>query len=253
MRKGILLTNRDCRVLYHLSKGPAAKSTIYRKFFRLDGSSQKTRERVTNRRLEKLENGGLVRSVIAPTFREPLYVLTKDAVAIVSSRFGLDTVNIWVNLNMQTIEHDACIAGTARMIEHEATEKNLYDVPYLALECFLKRQGKVAKGEYFPDLRFTITDSKKTIIFDLEGDCGSVSRKDFLGKMNFFPNNVLVLASTRKRLDLLLWYLNHSDVRKPVMLALFEDLFNNSLLDCQWHLPRTASRTTLRQRFFGGS
>jgi hypothetical protein len=59
-----------------------------------------------------------------------------------------------------------------------------------------------------------------------------------------------VLTNTPERLELIIWYLKNSDVRKPVMLALFEDLFKSSVLDCEWHLPFSDSRATLWSRFF---
>lgn len=254
MRKGVLLTPRDFQILLYLSYGPAMVSSIYGNFFSKEDAPKGTRQRVMNRRLQKLEAGGLIIRAVSAVFRNVLFVLAPNAAPLVSSRYGIELTNISVNYTQKKLEHDLLIATVARILIRGQEKEKLYKLSCLLLECCLKREKKPERGDYFPDLLFEIEGpGGKTVVFSFEGDCGTVSRKDFLGKVNFFSGTILILTKTSERLDLLMWYLEYEKIRKPVYLGLFRDLFNKSnILDCKWRTPFSDAPVTMREIFFRG-
>lgn len=234
MRKGIVLTKRDVKLMRHLSFGPSTGKNILMNIFDKEGADSRTRRRVMMRRLVKLEQEGLIARKVSHMYRDYAYTLTKDAVPIVAEQLGVELTSVWASFNDKNIDHDLHVARTARRIVREAEEKHLYELLFLVLECELRRRSRVFKGIYYPDLTFGLqgTGSKKS--FDLEVDFGTVTRNDFLGKIRYFEKNILVVTSNEKRLDLLLWYVKDACISKPVYLTTFEELYGETLLTCSW-------------------
>ena len=67
-----------------------------------------------------------------------------------------------------------------------------------------------------------------------------------MGKINYFNNNILVVATTIKRLNLLRWYVDNSGTNKQVYLTSFKELHNNTLLTCGWYTKNTTNQVTLQ-------
>jgi hypothetical protein len=186
------------------------------------------------RRLFKHEQEGLINSATCPTVSDAIYFLTKKAAPIVAAKYGMDLSEIWVHFNEYTLEHDLLASGCAKKIIREADEKKLFDLSYLILECSLKKD-KLKKGGYYPDVLFGIKGAERDNMFNLEIDCGTISRKDFIGKISYFQDSVLVVTKTWKRLELLLWYLQVEQVSRPVYLTQFKNFLSKDLLTCMWH------------------
>jgi DNA-binding MarR family transcriptional regulator len=229
----------------YLATGPAPDSHIFNKFFKADKSKVRTRQRVKSRRMFKLEEAGMVERKDSPLFREVIYFLTKKAAPIVAAEHGMDLANVWSTFNDNNLEHDLYVSLVAKKILKEAEEKKLYELAYLELECALKASQKVQKGSYFPDLLAGIVGPSMTNAFDLEIDCGSVSRKDFMGKVGYFENKILVVTKTWQRLNLLRWYLQADDVGKTVYLIVLKEFFSEPLLECKWYTNVSEEPTML--------
>ena len=234
MRKGTLLMDRDYRILRQLSYGYASSKNIFRNFFREENSNHATRERVMNRRMRKLERNSLVRSLTSPIFEDILYSLTDAGAALVAEKFGIEPTNIWVNFKEENALHDLRVSNAARKIIKESEELELFDLTSLELECCLRKGGRNKKGIFYPDIRFGVQRAEVPTIFQLEIDCGTVSRRDFLGKIDCFEAPILVVTSTETRLNLLMRYLSDEQIAKPVFLTLFEAFYRDTLPDCLW-------------------
>jgi hypothetical protein len=197
------------------------------------------------RRLVKHEKEGLINSATCPTVSDTIYFLTKKGAPIVAAKYGMDITDIWVNFNNKTLEHDLIAAGCAKKIFKEAVEKNLFHLAHLIPECGLKTE-KLKKGVFYPDVFIGIRGAEKISAFDLEVDCGSISRKDFMGKINYFRDGILVVTKTSERLDLLLWYLRAGKVTKPVHLTTVKNFHSTDFLSCQWHSNISESPITIK-------
>lgn len=237
MRKGLLLTQRDHELLRHLSLGPSTVGNIFKYFFNTADSNPKTRERVMQRRLRKLEQEDLIRSISSPIVSDRIYALTSHSASIVANDQGIELSNVWVNPNVKNIKHDLYVAGAAKKIYRESEELKLYKLTFLQFEYGLRRIEKLRKGVYLPDIIFAIQglDNKHILDFNLEVDCGTISRKDFLGKIKYFRDTPLVIINTQKRLSLLKSYLKAARIAKHVYLTTFEEFFYTALPECNWH------------------
>jgi hypothetical protein len=65
-------------------------------------------------------------------------------------------------------------------------------------------------------------------------DCGTISRSDFLGKIAYFRDTILIVTRTLKRLELLLAYLKEEGISKPVYFVTYKELINSTFLSCKW-------------------
>jgi hypothetical protein len=135
MRKGVLLTQRDLKLLKFLSMGPISRGGIFKTIFAMEGANTRTRERVMVRRLAKLRAGNLILNATLPNMKDTVYMLTKPGASLVASHYGKELSNILVTFNQKTIEHDMFVAGCARKIHIEAEEEERYTLYYLKLEC----------------------------------------------------------------------------------------------------------------------
>ncbi|MBI5847223.1 MAG: hypothetical protein HZB31_04620 [Nitrospirae bacterium] len=245
MRKGLLMTGRDMTLLKHLSVGPTTRKSIFSNIFEVKESNKKTRERVMLRRLAKHELEGLIKSATCPNVKDTIYFLTKKAAPIVASHYGMELSNIWVNYSEKTIEHDLYTSGCAKKIIKEAEEKKMFKLNALVLECGLKN-GKLKKGVYFPDILFGIDGPGRLNIFYLEMDCGTVCRRDFIGKINYFKDRVLVITKTLARIDLLMWYLRAEKISGPVFFSTYKNFSDNSFLTCTWYSNSSKEPTVIK-------
>lgn len=234
MRKGLMMTPRDMLLLEHLSLGPATGKSILINIFDAEGSNRKTRERVMLRRLAKHMTEGLIKSTVCPTFKDQIYFLARKAAPIVAARYGWEISHIWVNFNANTVEHDLIAAGCGRKIIMEAGKKKLFELSFIVPECGLKSGNRLKKGVYYPDLLFGIKGAAGTKTFSLEVDCGSISRRDFLGKINYFEGTPVVVTKTWKRLHLLLWYLQSEKIARPVYLTTVGNFIKSGFISCEW-------------------
>jgi hypothetical protein len=238
---------RDLKILKHLSFGPATRKDLLRQFFSKEGKNDKTRERVMMRRLNKLEQAKLLSKKTSPMFTDSIYVLRKEAAHLVAARYGAEVTALWTGVSDKHLDHDLCTARVARKIVAESEDLDLYDLDRLSLECSLRSDNPVQKGVYYPDFEFTISGPTKPNIFSLEIDCGTISRRDFVGKMKYFRGTILVVATTTQRVDLLMWYLRASGITKPVYLAVHKEFMSksNTLFTMQWYSHLADDQATL--------
>ena len=246
MRAGLILQTRDKESLRFLATGLATADDIFKALFNNGNPKVKTRKRVTMRRLGKLVKDGFILTAVHPMIEDTLYYLTPDGAKIVVSTYGWPIESIWLHYNIHTVFHDFLCSRVAKQIVREATVYKLFDLDYLMLETELKAGAKIKKGSSLEDMVFGITLPAGNLGFSLEGDCDTISKKDFLAKMYYFSTTILVLTTTPKRLYDILRYLKEGGVRKPVYVATFDDFFNSSLLTCLWHTNFSSNLRTIR-------
>lgn len=235
MRKGLLMKDRDFQLLRHLSYGPVLSRSVLIHIFDTPNANKKTRQRVMTRRLAKHEQEGLIKTMTSNTIRDNIYCLTSKAAPLVSSKFGLELSNIWVNCNEKTVEHDIYVAACARKIYKEGVNDRIFDLASIMLECGLKTKGKLKRGTYCPDILFNIREATGIKSIFMEIDCGTISRADFIGKIRHFEGLIYILTNSVARLNLLIAYLMTEGVEKKVHLACLKDFYSNTLLSCPWH------------------
>jgi hypothetical protein len=160
-------------------------------------------------------------------------VLSKDAATIVADRDGKELSHIWIKVNEKQILHDLYVANVARKLVKEEEEKSLV-LDYMVPECGLKKGGKLKKGIYYPDLLFAVKGPTQQNRFCFEADCGTISKADFLGKINYFNDTILVVTRTESRLELLLRYLKVERITKLVCLTIFREFMPTALSECTW-------------------
>lgn len=245
MRAGLILKKRDLKVSIYLATGLETGKAIFNAYFAKGQVNIATRKRVMMRRLAKLVEADIIRTGVSPLIHGTLYYLSPKGAQFVASRTSWPLEGIWINFNSATAEHDLLCSRVAKLIVKEANEDGRYELNYLMIETELKSGAKLKKGVYFEDIIFGIQVQRNKIQFSLEGDCGTVSRKDFLGKIGYFSNTILVLTTTLERLNLLQQYLKQEGVSKHVYLATFDHFFNKGLLHCEWHTNFSDALITL--------
>jgi len=186
-----------------------------------------------------LENGGLVKRLTSPDWKETIYVLTQDGALKVAARHGYDINNVFYNVNPKNIEHDLIVSAVARKIKKEATQQKHYKLANIQLECAQRSAIKQQKGAYFSDLKVNLIGPTALNEFDIEVDRGTVSRRDIIGKILFFSGTVLVVTNTKLRLALILRYMEFENIEEKVYVITMEEFFKNALVDCQWHTNRS--------------
>lgn len=197
------------------------------------------------RRLAKHEQAGLIKTAICTNVNDKIYFLTRKAASIAASHYGMELSNIWVNYSEKTIEHDLYTSGCAKKIIKEAQEKKLAKLNNLVLECGLKN-GRLKKGVYYPDILFGIDGPGRLNIFNLEMDCGTVCRRDFIGKIKYFNDRILVITKTVARIDLLLWYIRAEKISKQVYFSTYKNFSANSFLTCMWYSNFSKEPVTIK-------
>lgn len=237
MRKGLLLMPRDRAVINHLGYGPATRTDIYNNFFRNENENQKTRERVMDKRMNRMENSKMIVRISSPQIQDTAYVLHKNAASIVAENLGIELGMVWVNQNLKNIRHDLFVSSIARRIVNEASKKKLYTLEFIEFEHGMRKNGQLKKGVYLADILCKIRGKYNTRAFNIEVDCGTVCKRDFLGKMRFFKDTILVMTSTQGRLKLLIRYLKTAGLGKSIYLTTFKSFFDNSLAARIWHKP----------------
>jgi len=239
MRKGVMLTQRDFEILKHLAYGPATDRSIYETFFEKENGNIRTRKRVMLRRLKKLEQEKLIKTKFNPRISRSIYVLERTGAVYAADKFGLEVSNMWCHFPKNAdIFHDIIVSGIAKRIVKDVKETNPYELDFIIFENYLKKEigAKVKKGIYYPDLQVGVSFApERFFTFDIEVDCGTISRRDFLGKITSFKNTVLISATTEERLNLLYRYLKHMRVNKGVYITLHKHIFNEGFFKCEWY------------------
>lgn len=241
MRKGILLGVRCLEILRHLSYGPATARSIFVHFFKKEGANPKTRWRVMARRLEKFEREGLIRGVLSLQHKDTIYVLRKAAVPLVASRYGIEPNNVWIRFKLENLDHDLHVAAIARKLVRSFEGR----LVFLDLECALRKDSKTRKGSYYPDIRLGVREETAIKIMAVEVDWGTVSKRDFLGKMNSFDGPILVIVPTRGRMELLMGYIETYRISKAVFITTSNDFFGYDFFEGPWRSNQAAGRVTL--------
>lgn len=235
MRKGPLLTNRDLLILLFISWGPAGDIDIFWKFFQKRDGNRKTRMRVMQNRLKKMEQIGTIFSTYSPRLKNTIYFLTPIGAQFVSDKFGRELSHIWAHRSKKDdIYHDALTAWFTRMTLTEAeNSKGLFKIDSIVYERHLKtlQQGK---GVCYPDFQLSILTGNERPIFDVEVDCGTIGRKDFLAKYMSFQNTMLVATNTEARMNLLLGYLRDIKCSDTVYLNRVANIREDGFLMGKW-------------------
>ena len=244
MRKGLILTERDYKILKHLVVGPATVNNIFEHFFKSDNGKTPTRWRVMMRRLKKYEEEKLVHSKHNPRIGSVIYVLTKKGAECAADKYGFEVSNVWTHIpKHDNIFHDLMVSGLAKVILKETQELKGYRIDYLYSEAYIKKEEGPRKGVYIPDLRTRILTPKGFFDFDIEIDCGTISRKDFTGKITSFDNVILIITKTAERLELLLRYMQETFTVKDVFIATYNDVFYNGFFTHKWHANSVTRRS----------
>lgn len=128
MRKGLVLTTRDLKILDHLWYGPATQFTIFETFFQNADGNIKTRKRVMAKRLQKLEKDGIIKSTFNPRVGRTIYVLDKKGGECVADSYGREVSNVWSHFPRNDIFHDLVVSSLAKTIAKEIDKNKGYNI-----------------------------------------------------------------------------------------------------------------------------
>jgi DNA-binding PadR family transcriptional regulator len=234
MRKGLILTGRDLKILEHLWYGPATDLNIFEAFFQKEDGNIKTRRRVMKKRLQKLESDGIIKSTVNPRIKRTIYVLDKKGGECVADASGREVSNVWSHFPKNDIFHDLIVSGVAKMVVKEVETIEGYSIDFLVFERSLKSLQKSRKGFCYPDFQMGIKTPNGQYVYDIEIDCGNISRADLIAKMNSFNNVILLVTHKDARMDLLYRYLMESHCNKAVYVCSFERIVKRGFFKGQW-------------------
>lgn len=239
MRKGMIHTERDFSIMFYLGFGLTTANYIFDYFFAADGKNKKTRLRVMQRRLQKLLNEGLIQARYSPRTKSIIYTLTESGAIYVADGTGAELTNLWTHFPKdQDMYHDLIVSGVAKKLVRDNEQAADYTLEALRFERFLKIYYKGKKGVYYPDIEIWIKTRGGTFKYNIEIDCGTISRRDFFGKINSFEGDILFITNTEERLDRLLAYLGTIRPGKKVLLTTKDEFGRNGLLGCKWFSPK---------------
>jgi hypothetical protein len=245
MREGLLLTTRDVEIFDHLSNGPATRRSIFNKIFRADSTNIKTRERVMDKRLRKLQVAGYIKARFSASIKEVVYVLAEKAVSIVVEKAGIDPASVWVKFNDNCLQHDLIVASAARKLIREGRAEQLYELTYLELECAIKKYHVSQKGQGLPDMVFAVEENEQSSMYALEIDNGTSGKQKFIRKMKSWNNKTLVVTRNRERLVRLIEYLREVEVGRPIYVTNYAEFFKEPLFKCRWYTQLNDELVTL--------
>lgn len=219
------LSERDYAILKYLSYGPSNIASIGKKFFPLQedayDSARQAKEskavysKYLYRRMEKLQNAGLLQYRKADLHESPIVVLHEEGAREVAMKFGSDRDTIRTSFPKRSdLLHDLMLASTIRKMVEEAEEHDLYKIEYIhsaySVKRVLRKSGKREglKGHLFPDCRIRIVPHKGgATTFDVEIDAGNLGRSLLCRKVFSLTNQVMVVAPNPLRLKKMFEYL----------------------------------------------
>lgn len=234
MRKGLLLTQRDTDIICHLSYGLATDENIYRTFFLKEGGNTKTRRRVMVKRLHKLEAEDYILSKVNPRVKGVIYMLQKKGGQYAADQSGREVSNVWSYCPKDAdIYHDLMVSELARMAVYEMAGSQVYGITFFLLEHCLKT-GKAKKGLCYPDFKIGLKTQVGERIYNVEIDCGTISRADFIAKMDSFDGIILLATNTKERMDLLRRYTVSLYHGKSIYINTFERIKREGFFKGKW-------------------
>ncbi|MBZ0154951.1 MAG: hypothetical protein K8I29_01900 [Alphaproteobacteria bacterium] len=246
------LSERDYAILKYLAYGPSNIASIGKKFFPLQKnecdmvrqteSAKGVFSKYLYKRMEKLQNAGLLQYKRADLHDSPIVVLQEEGAREIAIRFGFDRDSIRTSFPKRTdLMHDLMVASTIRKMVEEAEEHDLYRIEYLHSAHYakksLKKGGRKEEGKrfLFPDFRIRIVPHKgSAYTFDIEIDAGNLGRSMACRKVFSLTNPVLIVAPNSLRLKKLFEYLL-TDMKKepkelrPVYFALWGLFIKNGM------------------------
>lgn len=234
MRQGLVLTGRDLKILDHLWYGPATELSIFDAFFQNEGGNIKTRKRVMAKRLQKLEGDGIIKSTVNSRVKRTIYVLDKKGGEYVADSYGREISNVWSHFPKNDIFHDLVVSALAKTVVKEVDKIERYSIDSIVFERSLKVLKKPTKGYCYPDFRLGITSPSGQHIYDIEVDCGNISRADLNAKVNSFINVILLVTHKQARLELLCKYIMESQCRKAIFVCSYSEIVNNGFFTGEW-------------------
>lgn len=234
MRKGLMLTDRDLKILDHLSYGPATEVSLYETFFQTQDGNSKTRKRVMAKRLQKLESSGIIKSTVNPRVKRAIYILDKKGGEYVADNFGREVSNMWSHFPKNDIFHDLIVARVAKAVVGEIDKIEGYSIDFIIFERSLKVLHKSGKGFCYPDFQVGITSPNGQHRYDLEVDCGNISRSDLNAKLNSFSNIILLVTHKAARMELFYKYIIESHCRKAIFICSYEKIVRHGFLTGEW-------------------
>ncbi|HBR21603.1 MAG TPA: hypothetical protein DD713_03400 [Nitrospiraceae bacterium] len=249
MRRGLILNERDFQIFKHLAPGPATEGNIFRHFFDNGNGNTRTRKRIMLRRLKKLEKAKLIKSRYNPRVRNTIYVLDKHGAEYAADKFGLELSNIRCFFPRHAdIFHDLMVSAVTKIAERDINEYIKFEYLSLYTETYIKKEHAGKKGIFYPDLRIRITNSEGSMNFDLEVDCGTISKAAFIGKIRTFQGIILIVVRTDARMKLLQRYLREIGPNKIVLITFIDNITADGFLHCKWLTPN-GNVVTIMEKF----
>lgn len=234
MRKGLILTARDLKILEHLWYGPATDLNIFQTFFAKEDGNIKTRKRIMAKRLQKMESAGIIKSTVHEMVNRTIYVLDKKGCEYVADLSGREVSNFWCHFPKNDIFHDLIVSGLAKIVAKEIDEIEGYSIDSLVFERQLKTLHKGRKGVCYPDFQICIKKPDCQCVYDVEIDCGNISRADLIAKMNSFRNVMLFITHKAARMELLYRYIIESHCGKAAYICSYERIVNQGFFKGRW-------------------
>ncbi|MFI5294982.1 MAG: hypothetical protein ACHQ0Y_08155 [Thermodesulfovibrionales bacterium] len=191
------------------------------------------------KRLHKLEEEGFLISRVSPRVNATVYLLDKKGGRHAADLLGREVSNVWSHCPKDAdIFHDLMVAGLIRIVVDAVEEKRGYEIDFFLLEHCMKATTRPRKNLCYPDFKIGIVTPAGPKTYDVEVDCGTISRRDFLSKMNSFENVTLIVSNTLARMTLLCKYAARLYRNKTVYANTFEKVKKEGFFTGKWFLAK---------------
>ncbi|HSW62544.1 MAG TPA: hypothetical protein VLH56_04400 [Dissulfurispiraceae bacterium] len=239
--KSVSLSDRDVKIMQHLSSGCSSMEDIANRYFpRNDGTG--AHSKYVYKWIVVFEKAGLIATKRFPKHISPIVALTRLGAICISQRLGLIPENVRTGFpKAAELVHDLAVARSARRIIEDCqqgvgiTLVGLFTEPYLRRDYAFQPLRRVKKGEvFFPDYQVWMSQNSKEVVLDVEIDGNSMSRARLLRKIRHLENEILLLVPTFERLKQAYNYLDtggkYSDILvKRIYLLEWQSFFNDGL------------------------
>lgn len=183
------------------------------------------------KRLHKLEADGYIISKVNPRVKGVIYMLQKKGGQYAADQLGREVSNVWSHY--ADIYHDLMVSELARTAVYEIERSEGYQIAFFLLEHCLKTV-EVKKGLCYPDFKIGVKTLVGERIYDVEIDCGTISRADFIAKMNSFDGIILVATNTKERMVLLRRYTTGLYSGKTIYISTYEKIMREGFFKGKW-------------------
>jgi hypothetical protein len=152
------------------------------------------------RRLQKMQNAGLIKFIEDHRSRDRILVLDRKGAELVCNVYSLEIENAWIHSGKeQDYYHDLSVAEIASHLVFDANDELEVDLEF---EFYLKKEQQRRSGNTkdlgYPDFRVHFKNAAEKI-YDVERDCGTISRHAYGKKLLSSHYPLLIITETIQR------------------------------------------------------